>query len=136
MYCQLSTHYICTMPKCTYYTCVSQLCRHMYVRTYTCTIDYTAQNVTHVHTYSGSLEHGCIIDTINGGGSASQELVLFDLVGEQQLVEQVLRSTSQDLVEDVVASLAWLLEDDTRLLQEICRDGTHSETGLGMGLVL
>lgn len=42
-----------------------------------------------------------------------EELVLLDLVGEQKLIHELRRSPSQQLVEDVVATLPGLLENDT-----------------------
>ena len=50
-----------------------------------------------------------IIHVVHGDLSILHKVVALDLAGEQQLVQQLLVSTSEELVEDVVATLSWLL---------------------------
>jgi len=69
--------------------------------------------------HPGGLVHDRVIHAIDLSGSIGKKLVLLDLVGEQKLVHELLRSPSQHLVEDMVAALPSLLENDTRLLQEV-----------------
>ena len=47
--------------------------------------------------------------------------------GEGEVTEQLVVSSCEDLVEDVVAPLAWLLLDDARLLQEVCEGGRRDD---------
>ena len=63
--------------------------------------------------HPGSPVHDRVIHAIDLSGPMGEELVLLDLVGEQKLIHELRRSPSQQLVEDVVATLPGLLENDT-----------------------
>ena len=61
----------------------------------------------------------CIVHIIDRDLSVLHKVVALDLAGEQELIEQLLVGTGQQLVEDVVAPLPWLLGDHSGLLQKI-----------------
>ena len=74
-----------------------------------CTWHSLPQGLAH----PGGPVHDRIIHAIDLSGPMGEELVLLDLVGEQKLIHELRRSPSQQLVEDVVATLPRLLENDT-----------------------
>ena len=71
-------------------------------------------------TYSGDFELLCIVHVVHADFSIGQEVVALDLPGEQQVPQQLVISTGQQLVEDMVAPLSRLLLDHSRLLKQVC----------------
>lgn len=70
-------------------------------------------------TYRGDFELLWIVEVVHTDFSIGQEVVALDLPGEEEVPEKLVISTSQQLVEDVVAPLSRLLLDHTGLLQQV-----------------
>ena len=68
-----------------------------------------------------------IIDALDGELCLRAEVVVGHLVGELELGAQVGVVAGHDLVEDVVATLAGSLSDDTRLLEQVVLNVTTGE---------
>ena len=83
---------------------------------------YKAQISGIFFTHRGEFKLLCIVDIVHADFSIGQEVVALNLPCEQQVPKQLVISTSQHLVEDVVAPLSRLLLDHTRLLQQVCME--------------
>lgn len=60
-----------------------------------------------------------IIDTIDGDFGLGNEPVFLDRFVQEQVLDEVGYVTREDLVEDVVTTLAGGLTDDTRLFEQV-----------------
>ena len=60
-----------------------------------------------------------IIDTIDGDFGLGNEPVFLDGFVQEQVLDEVGYVTREDLVEDVVTTLAGGLTDDTRLFEQV-----------------
>lgn len=80
---------------------------------------YRSNNQKSLNSHISGNEFFCIIQVVYRDLSILHEVVALHLAGEEQLVQHFLVSTSQELVEDVVASLSWLLRDHSGLLQKV-----------------